>query len=163
MHTNKWFMFGLFSAAVLFSGVAIAETNSGNEFFYSNKEGHVPLDNDLANMSMDKEDIYVNIDVLPEDDQNQFAASNADLEVALLGSAEFNVGDVELNSLMLNDTAYQGQPMMADTNDDGQEDLIIVFAAKDLDLKDDTTKLTLKGKTKDGKSFSGSDNVSVTQ
>ena len=69
-------------------------------------------------MSMDKEDIYVNIDVLPEDDQNQFAASNADLEVALLGSAEFNVGDVELNSLMLNDTAYQGQPMMADTNDD---------------------------------------------
>jgi len=163
VYINKWFTFGILSAVMMFSGLAIAGMNSGDEYMDSDKQDHALLDKAASKASMDDEAILVDIDVLPGNTENQFASSNPDLDVVLLGSDDFNVSTVDLNSLTLNETSYEGQPMMADTNGDGWEDLIFVFAAQDLDLHADANKLTLKGKTKDGKTFSGSDNVSVTK
>jgi hypothetical protein len=102
------------------------------------------------------------IDVKPNDDLNKIDPKlDKTLEVALLGSAGFDVNNVDQDSLLLGNAKGDGRVRLADSNLDGFNDLIAEFSTEDLQLDEGSNELTLKGKTKDGKSFEGSDKITI--
>ena len=85
------------------------------------------------------------------------------LEIAVLGTADFDVNTIDQKSLAIGDVKGSGEYTVADRNNDGIDDLVAEFTVADLDLKQGSQELTLKGKTKDGKMFKGSDQITVTK
>ena len=109
----------------------------------------------------DTDKLAAKIDVKPGDEMN---AVNSDtdtmLEVALLGSEDFDVNNVDVNTVTLGEVKSSKDSLVADSNGDGIADLIFVFSTAELGLENGDSELTLKGQTKDGKSFEGTDKVS---
>lgn len=85
------------------------------------------------------------------------------LEVAVLGSADFDVNNIDQSTLAIGDVKGEGDFLVEDRNNDGMDDLVAEFSTKNLNLKQGTQELTIKGKTKDGKMFEGSDEITVTK
>lgn len=123
--------------------------------------------------------IEVAIDIMPGTDLNPVSLrKRGGLPVAILGSADFDVADVNPSTLTLGDgtdpdAAVGAKPngtpevYMEDVNGDGHMDLVAVFATTDLiglgDLSAGTTELVLRGFLGDACSnFAGADMVQPT-
>lgn len=102
------------------------------------------------------------IDILPESERNPVSLRRrgGHLPVAILGSADLDVADIDPGTLTLGDETDPDTPVaqkrngtyhvhMEDVNDDGHMDLVAMFAAADLldngDLHALSTELVLRG------------------
>lgn len=121
--------------------------------------------------------VAVEIDIMPGTDLNPInLKKGGNVPVAILGSADFDVADVDPSTLVLGDEsdpdteisqknngAYEAY--MEDVNDDGFMDLVAMFPNRDLvmyDLTEATTELALRGFQADAcTNFRGVDDVSV--
>ncbi len=112
---------------------------------------------EAANTPSD-EVLYVEVDILPDDTNNSFKdGPDAIVVAALMGSTDFDVNTIDTDSLMLGEAAPNGTFEVEDINADGFNDLIVTFAWKDTQLGAGEHAVTLKGNTKTGQAFQGSD------
>ena len=102
------------------------------------------------------------IDVEPGDRRNRVRPGRADkIRVAVLGSAEFDIRDLDADSLRLG--PGQAEPRRRgrrrDVNDDGHTDLVLRFRVRDAEVAFGDDELCLSGSTTDGASVSGCDEI----
>lgn len=88
------------------------------------------------------------------------------VKVALLGSDSFSVADVDIGSLTFGAngderTLHKCKRRFKDVNRDGHPDLVCKFKLDGAGFKADSVSATLRGETKSGAAFQGSDEVSV--
>ena len=106
----------------------------------------------------------VDLDIKPGSDPNTINSRSMGLvPVAILGSAEFDVADVDITSVTFGPGAavpvHDGH--LEDVNDDGLIDLVFHFAQKDTGLSPGDTEADLIGDLLDGTPFCGMDAVVV--
>ena len=82
------------------------------------------------------------------------------VKVALLGSGDFDVSEVELTSLKFHG-AKPVNTVIKDMNGDGIPDLLLEFSAFDVRLSRSATRAHLAGWLKSGQAFVGEDEVTV--
>lgn len=114
----------------------------------------------------------VSIDVKPGNDQNVINASvKGDLPVAILGSADFDINQIVLDSVKLNGAgmAVKGSRKTArmvytvnDVNGDGFTDMVCYFNNQSLGLTSATTSVALQLELNNGRLFEGFDTVKVS-
>ncbi len=122
--------------------------------------------------------VAIGIDIQPGSMENPVnQKSGGRIAVAILGSADLGVADINTSSVTLGDGTGRDTPIgrknngsyeayMEDVNKDGMMDLVTMFSVKDLvfygDLTDLSTQLVLRGVLADGcTNFSGFDAVTV--
>lgn len=123
--------------------------------------------------------VGVDIDILPGDDENPVnLKKGGNLPVAILGSVDLDVSDIDASSLILGDEVGTDtsvgqknngtyETYMEDVNGDGYMDLVAMFPVRDLvnlngDLTALSTELVLRGFLDDAcTNIRGSDSVSV--
>lgn len=108
--------------------------------------------------------ITVNIDIKPGSDPNSInLKSNGVIPVAILGSSDYDVSDIDVSSLAFGpggaSAAHDGH--LEDVNDDGLTDLVVHFPTQDTGLSDGDTEATLTGQTNGGQDLEGSDSVRI--
>jgi hypothetical protein len=92
--------------------------------------------------------------------------SKGTISVAVLGSAEFKVIDVNLESLTFGATGDEKSlrkciPADRDVNGDGHLDLVCHFGTELMNVDEEHVRAKLKGMTKDGTAFEGYGNLKV--
>lgn len=166
-----------FTASIMMSTTAFANMgengSSMDPIMHENEYDHdkIPAErldetqNDKIEVTLEESEPFTaKIDIKPGDDLNMVnSESDKTLEVALIGSADFDVGNVDASTITLGEAKSNEDFRIADINADGIDDFIVAFSTDDLLLNKGVNELTLKGKTKDGKSFEGSDMVSVSE
>ena len=115
--------------------------------------------------------LNVEIDIRPWSDRNMVnLRSRGFLPVAVLGSEDFDVCDIDLLSLEMADAEprtrgkWWGREKIGwfrDVNGDSLTDLMLRFRISDLDIERDTTELVLEGMLTDGRKFRGTDSIVV--
>jgi len=80
--------------------------------------------------------------------------------VAVLSSASFNPLDVIVDTVRIAG-ASPVKFTHKDINSDGVADLVLHFRTQDLQLKSNSTELTLTAKLRDGRSITGTDSVRI--
>lgn len=113
----------------------------------------------------------VAIDIKPGSDPNCFNNNgNGVIPVAILGSSEFDVTQVDAGSVILEGLGVRSvgrsNKLLAhieDTSDDGFDDLVIQIEDVDGAFEVGDTTATLSGTTLDGTAFEGSDSICITQ
>jgi hypothetical protein len=103
--------------------------------------------------------VAVEIDILPGSDTNPLRFRGGNLPVAILGSADLNVRDIDPSTLTLGDedgadTAIAQknngtyEAYLEDVNGDGFQDLVVMFPTRDVvmnEVTETTTELVLRG------------------
>lgn len=131
----------------------------------------IVIDNIIINASTT---IDVTIDIKPGngDEANSInACSRGAFPVAVFGSMDFDVNDIDTESLKMADNEvktvgkkYKELCSYEDVDNDGYTDLVCHFITVDLASEDGTsTSVNLTGKTKDGDEISGSDKVYIVK
>jgi|LGVF01.1.fsa_nt_gb hypothetical protein len=111
----------------------------------------------------------VDVDIKPGSDENPVnVKSNGVVSVAVLGNDSFDVMNINLTTILLNDTCAPIHWSYEDVDGDGYEDLVLKFETQDVVgcLPDpcndeDIVTLTLTGELGDGTPITGSDDVRV--
>jgi hypothetical protein len=89
------------------------------------------------------------------------------VKVAILGDSNgFDVADIDLKSLTFGATGDEKtlrkcKRRFKDVNGDGVPDLVCKFSLRGSHFEADSSEAVLKGKTKSGKAFFGSDSVKI--
>jgi hypothetical protein len=117
------------------------------------------------------ESITIDIDIKPGSDPNCFNNDgNGVIPVAILGSAEFDVTQVDPASVQLEGMAVRAvgkadklQAHVEDVNADGFEDLVLQIEDTDGTFASGSGTATLTGQLLDGTPIEGSDSICVTQ
>jgi len=106
-------------------------------------------------------DIPVDIDIKPGGARNSInLRSKGVVTVAVLSSASFNPLDVIVDTVRIAG-ASPVKFTHKDINSDGVADLVLHFRTQDLQLKSNSTELTLTAKLRDGRSITGTDSVRI--
>ena len=115
--------------------------------------------------------LNVEIDIRPWSDRNMVnLRSRGFLPVAVLGSEDFDVCDIDLRSLEMAGAeprtrgrwwGREKTGWFVDVNGDSLTDLLLRFRIRDLDIEREATELVLEGMLNDGKEFWGSDSIVV--
>lgn len=119
--------------------------------------------------------IDIDIDIEPGSDVNtvNIDQTNANIEVALLGSADLDVSDVDLSTLQFGATGTEAAPVhnldkkgtrkthLKDVNGDGFTDLITHYRAGDTGLEADDSVACLRASSLTGQSLQGCDSVQI--
>ena len=128
------------------------------------EENHRPA------LIVDWDPLVVDLDILPSDDPNLLTVnmkSDGRLPVAILGSEDYNVNNIDVNSISINDMIFPvKEPRVEkDENGDGLLDLVIHFSRRDvisgLGLAPDEVPvdITVTATTVTGGPLSGTDSV----
>ena len=153
---------GMYTVAVANSGAFFS--NDGTVTGGANEQGDYSLS--VSGLSMPS--IEISIDVKPR--RHNVARINLrkkrKVKVAILGEAGFDVADIDQSSLTFGaygdeKTLRKCKRRLKDVNRDGVPDLVCKFRLRDTGFEADSTKAVLKGRTKGGKQFYGSDDISV--
>lgn len=117
------------------------------------------------------EDISINvaIDIKPGSYPNSFNNNEKGvIPVAVLGRADFNVRDINPDTVMLEGLAVKavgkGNKLLAhyeDVNGDGYEDLVVQIEDSDSIFSEGCTTAKLSGNLNDGASFEGTDEICI--
>ncbi len=110
-----------------------------------------------------------NIDIKPGSFPNSInSRSNGNIPVAILGSATFDVNDVDVSTVLLEGVAPRvkgnnGSGAVEDVNDDGFPDLVFHFDTQEVmaAIGGAATEMTLTGNLLDGTPFSATDSVRI--
>ncbi len=108
--------------------------------------------------------VEVTLDVKPDGDPNSInLKSRGVTPVAILGSADYDVAEVDVASLALgpNGAAPAKAGSYEDVNDDGLVDLVLHFKTQDIGLTDGSVEVTLTGKMNDDTEIEGTDSVRI--
>ena len=106
----------------------------------------------------------IDIDIKPGSDPNSINSKSMGLvPVAILGSDDFDVMDVDVNSVTFgpDGAAPVHGGHFEDVNGDGLTDLVVHFVQKETGLSPGDTEADLNGATLDGTEFCGMDAVEV--
>ena len=119
----------------------------------------------VDNFQVDPWLIEVTLDIKPGSDTNPVnLKSKGVIPVAILGTADFDVDDVDVSTVTFGpDGASEshGKGHYADVNEDGYTDLVLHFSTQACGLTTDDTSATLGGYATDGTPLTGTDVVSV--
>lgn len=110
--------------------------------------------------------IYPIIDIKPGSDPSSFGAnSNGNIPVALFGSSNFDVSDIDDSTVRFGDTPNEGALMSQvgseDINNDGYMDKVYHFPFQQTNLDPGDTTGYLSGEI-NGENFVGSSDVRIT-
>jgi hypothetical protein len=113
--------------------------------------------------------VNVDIDIKPGSDPNSInLGSKGNVPVAILGSSNFDAGDVDPSTVTLAGAAVKQkgktgtyQASLEDTNGDGYIDLVVHIITQDLVLGASSTEAVLEGMTYGGMHITGSDSVNI--
>ncbi len=104
----------------------------------------------------------ISIDIKPGSDSNPINRNNkGKVPVAILGSPDFDVADVDATTVVFAGSAMCVLESVEDVNDDGVPDLVLHFNTQDLSLEISDTQACLSGETFGGQGFEGCDRVRV--
>ncbi len=119
-----------------------------------------PTDANKGSLFSDKDTVAkdkmvtVDVDVKPNHDNDKVDLMNEKtFEIAILGTSNFDVNNIDPNSITLSDARSNDISRFEDINKDGMNDLILVFATDRLGQDAGSKELKLKGMTKDGQAF----------
>lgn len=114
--------------------------------------------------------ITVDLDVRPFSDGNVVNPwSMGKLPVAVLSTPAFDAATIDPSSVRLSGAraacCKDGRPMrfVRDVDDDGDDDLILFFTPRDLDVSGDPAVVSLTGTTADGTDVEGTDVVNLAE
>ena len=114
--------------------------------------------------TLDELQLVVELDIKPGSDSNTINPANRGVvPVAILGSEDFEVGDIDVATLAFGpfyapaEHAVGGQHQ--DVNADGFSDLLAHFRAEETGIEFGDTEACLSGETLDGRSFEGCDTI----
>jgi hypothetical protein len=109
--------------------------------------------------------IEVTLDIKPGSDKNPVnSTSKGVIPVAVLGTADFDVTDIDVDTLAFGPggaAETHGKGHIEDVNDDGYDDLVLHFDTQESGLTAGDTSATLTGENTDGVLIEGTDVVSV--
>ena len=106
--------------------------------------------------------IPIDVDIKPGSDRNPInVGSRGVIPVAILGSADFDVNDVDVSSLAFGASGAhnEGQGEIEDVNEDGYPDLMLHFRTQSVGVQDGDTELCLSGANWDGVPLDGCDSI----
>jgi len=108
-------------------------------------------------------EVAVAIDIKPGSFPNSInLKSKGVVTVAVLGSADFSVHDVDLTTIVFAG-ASPARCSFEDVNLDGHVDLVCHFRTQDLNLTTSSTQATLTGETTGGTPITGTDSVRIVK
>lgn len=111
--------------------------------------------------------IPVDLDIKPGSDTNPVnLKSKGVIPVAILGGADFDVTDVDVDSLSFGpDGASEahGEGHVEDVNDDGYDDLVLHFDTQESGIAEGDTEAMLTGQTIGGVAIEGVDSITTTK
>lgn len=115
--------------------------------------------------------ITAEIDVKPGSDPNSInLCSNGSVPIAIFGSDDLDVADINISSLTLMDAQVKlagksgkEKCSASDINNDGHDDLVCHFDTLGLDLAGGDTVATVSGELNDETPLEGSDSVSIVK
>ena len=112
--------------------------------------------------------LMVEIDIKPGSDPNSInTRSNGVIPVAILGSANFDVNDVDVTSLTFGPNgatpAHKAGGHVEDVNGDGFDDLVSHYRTQDTGLSSGDTEACVDGATTDGTPLNGCDAVRIVR
>lgn len=106
--------------------------------------------------------LEISIDIKPGSDTNPInLKSQGKVPVAILGSPDFDVADVDAATVVFAGSALCVSESVEDVNDDSVPDLVLHFNTQDLTLESNNTQACLSGETFGGQGFVGCDTVRV--
>ncbi|HET9232706.1 MAG TPA: hypothetical protein VFP10_01040 [Candidatus Eisenbacteria bacterium] len=109
--------------------------------------------------------IPIDVDIKPGSDRNPInLGSNGVIPVAIMGSADFDVRDVDPVSLafgILGAPMAHGAGELEDMNEDGYPDLLLHFRTQSIGLEDGDTEICLSGTNWEGVGLLGCDSIVI--
>ncbi len=124
-----------------------------------------PLNN-LISILLNNSLLKVEIDIKPDTKENGInLKSQGSIPVAILGSKDFNVSQIDVKTLRLAGATMTtnkngvAQANFEDINKDGEVDLVAHFRTQELRLSGTEKNLELRGNLKDGRIIKGSDDI----
>ena len=119
-------------------------------------------------VAQEEDHLHVSVDIKPGSYPNTInLKSNGSLPVALLGSADFDVASIDLNTVKfgkmheMDSGAQSLRSALQDINDDGFMDQVFHFKIKETGLESSDTMACLHGMTLGGEHFCGHDSVKI--
>jgi hypothetical protein len=107
--------------------------------------------------------ISVEIDITPNTPSNMIRlGSGADVPVAVLTTGEFDAASVDPSTVLFAGAGQQDWALV-DVDGDDDDDLLLYFDPRDLDLDESDRQATLTGLTYDGTLIEGTDRVKVKE
>lgn len=105
--------------------------------------------------------ISVDVDIKPGSDVNPVnTKSKGVIPVAILSTVDFDVADIDVDSVMFGPngaTESHGKAHLEDVNDDGLDDLVLHFKTQDSGIGKDDIEACVVGFTLDGTAIEGCD------
>ncbi len=163
---------GYFSSAVLYLGPGSHSITIEDIHIPPVSAGGNPFPDGTVAFKAELYSLEVDIDIKPGSDPNSInLKSKGVVPVAILGSAIFDVTDVDVTTLMfgpgnaepvhdLTDSIVYADHLQ-DVNLDGYLDLVCHFKTQELGLVAGSTEATLSGETYDGVIVYGTDSVNI--
>ncbi len=107
--------------------------------------------------------VEVEIDITPSSPSNVIELGpGADVPVAILTTGGFDAADVDPGTVVFAGAKQHGWSLV-DVDGDGDEDLLLIFDPRHLELDVDDNEATLTGETFDGRLIEGADRVKVKE
>ncbi len=112
--------------------------------------------------------IEVDIDIKPDSFPNSInTKSKGNIPVAVLGSASFDVNDIDRSTLAFGPggatPVHNDLGHLEDVNNDGFTDLVSHYATQDTGLAVGDTEACVTGTTTGGQAFEGCDSVNIVK
>ena len=106
----------------------------------------------------------VTIDIKPGDQETLLEDREGLIPVLLLSTPQFDAGSADEASVRLGPSGTEASPLKSMTEDvdkDGDIDRLFLFRVRDMGIKCGVTVMRLTGRTTDGRSIEGSENVRI--